>query len=81
MDARRAAAVVVALHALACTPGTLASSPDAFRIAAGTPVTLHMRNGRTLRGDLARDDARTVTLDSGRVVVAKADIDTVSCKS
>lgn len=77
MDTRRAAPFVVALHALACTPGTLASSPGAFRIAAGTPVTLHMRNGRALRGELARDDACTVTLDSGRIVVAKADIDTV----
>ncbi len=70
-------AVVLAAHVLACVPGMPASSPEAFQIAAGTPVTLHMRHGKNIEGELAGDDARTVSLDSGRIVVAKADIDTV----
>jgi hypothetical protein len=76
----RAIIVIAAMHALACVPGTPASSPDAFQIAAGTPVTLHMKRGYDVSGELAGDDERTVYLDSRRVAIAKVEVDTIETR-
>jgi hypothetical protein len=76
----RAIVIFAAMTAFACVPGTPATSPDAFQIAAGTPVTLHMKRGHDVSGELAGDDERNVYLDSRRVRVAKVEIDTIETR-
>jgi hypothetical protein len=71
--------VVLATHLVGCAAGTTtsASSPEAFSIAPGTTITLHLRNGKDVTGEYSRHDQHVVTLDSGRVIVARARVRSV----
>jgi hypothetical protein len=79
MTVRRFIAILVLAQLIACASGVSvpASSPEAFNIPPGSAITLHTRNGDTVRGEYTRDDGDALVLDDGRVLVSKSEIASV----